>query len=314
MKKIKINTKQINFNPIYHQLKELNLIKKSRLIVINNKTRDKKIRVFKDLKTKIIFLEKFITNNYYSSPKKKLHDKKLLDKIIKKKMNKKNAYNHVQTLIIEDDIRRASQFKKILKNKEILDFGCGWGGFLSILKDYKSLYGLEQRKECVKYIQSKYKKISMSDNINSLNKKFDIITAFHVLEHVPYQLDTLKILHSKLKNKGKIIIEVPHAEDFLILQDELKEFKNFIFWSQHLILHTHNSLKTMLSNSGFKNIKIEFYQRHNFANHFGWFLNKKPGGHNVYKNLFSEKINKYYCENLKQLNQSDTLIAIAEKS
>ena len=28
-------------------------------------------------------------------------------------------------------------------------------------------------------------------------------------------------------NKGKIIIEVPHAEDFLILQKELNEFKNF---------------------------------------------------------------------------------------
>ena len=41
---------------------------------------------------------------------------------------------------------------------------------------------------------------------------------FHVLEHIPYQIDTLKLVNSKLKKGGKIIVEVPHAEDFLILQ------------------------------------------------------------------------------------------------
>jgi len=92
-------------------------------------------------------------------------------------------------------------------------------------------------------------------------------------------------LKSKLNKNGKIIIEVPHAEDFLILQDELKEFKNFIFWSEHLILHTYNSLKTILFKSGFKKINIQYYQRHNFANHLGWFLKKKPGGHDFYKEI-----------------------------
>jgi 2-polyprenyl-3-methyl-5-hydroxy-6-metoxy-1,4-benzoquinol methylase len=73
------------------------------------------------------------------------------------------------------------------------------------------------------------KKINISDNVNSFDKKFDVITMFHVLEHIPYQIRTLKILKSKLKNKEKIIIGVSHAEDFLLLQVELKEFKNFTF-------------------------------------------------------------------------------------
>ncbi len=55
-------------NPIFDELKKLKLISKSNLITLNNKTRDKKIKVIKDLKTKIIFLEKYITiNEYYSS-------------------------------------------------------------------------------------------------------------------------------------------------------------------------------------------------------------------------------------------------------
>ena len=68
-------------NPIYHELKKLKLISDKNLFKINNKTRDKKISVFKDKKEKIIFLEKFITNtNYYSSLKYKDNDRKNIKK------------------------------------------------------------------------------------------------------------------------------------------------------------------------------------------------------------------------------------------
>ena len=121
-------------------------------------------------------------------------------------------------------------------------------------------------------------------------------------------------MRSKLKKKGKLIIEVPHAKDFLILQSELKEFKDFTFWSEHLILHTQKSLKTFLLKSGFKKIKIQFYQRYNFSNHLGWFLKKKPGGHLFYKGFSNKKLDKVYKDNLIKLGQTDTLIAIAQKN
>ena len=300
-------------NPIIDELMQLKLISKSDLITLSNKTRDKKIKVIKDLKTKIIFLEKYITSNkYYSSLKYNDDDFKIKKKSEKKIVNVKTFSGNIKTPIIEDDYRRADQFKKILKNKDILDFGCGWGGFLRNVKNYKSLSGIELRKDCINNIKQNIKKVEISDNINSFGKKFDIITMFHVLEHIPYQVNTLKALRLKLKNRGKIIIEVPHAEDFLILQDELKDFKNFTFWSEHLILHTYKSLKSILAKSGFKKIKIQYYQRYNFSNHLGWFLKRKPGGHNFYKDIVSDKLNKVYCENLKKLGQTDTLIAIAE--
>ena len=300
-------------NPIFDELIKLKLISKLNLMTLSNKTRDKKIKVIKDLKTKIIFLEKYITiNDYYSSLKYKDDDRKVSKKSKRKIANVKTFSGNIKTPIIEDDYRRVNQFSKKLKNKDILDFGCGWGGFLRNIKNYKSLSGVELRKECINFIKNNIKKIDVSDNINSFDKKFDIITMFHVLEHIPYQIETLKVLKSKLKNKGKIIIEVPHAEDFLILQEELKEFKNLTFWSEHLILHTYKSLRTVLFKSGFKKINIQFYQRYNFSNHLGWFLKKKPGGHHHFKNIISEKLNNIYCENLKKQRQTDTLIAVAE--
>ena len=301
-------------NPIIDELKKLKLISKSNLITVSNYTKDKKIKVFKDLKSEIIFLEKFLTNKeYYSLARNNDKAKKILKKTKKKTEIIKVFNEDIKLLIVEDDYRRFKQFKNLLKNKDILDFGCGWGGFLRNVKNYKSLSGVEIRTECINFINRNFKKkIDLRDNIDSFEKKFDIITMFHVLEHIPYQINTLKILKSKLKNKGKIIIEVPHAKDFLILQDELKEFKNFTFWSEHLILHTYKSLKTILKKAGFKNINIQYYQRYNFSNHLGWFLKRKPGGHDYYKEIIGEKLNISYCENLKKIGQTDTLIAIAE--
>ena len=296
-------------NPIFDELLKLKLISKTNLITLNNKTRDKKIKVIKDLKTEIIFLEKYITNNrYYSSLKYENNRKKKG----KKTVNVKRSCGNIKLISLEDDHRRLVQFQRYLKNKEILDFGCGWGGFLKDIKNYKSLSGIELRKECISYIKKNIKKINVFSNINAFKKKFDVITMFHVLEHIPYQIDTLKILKSKLRNNGKIIIEVPHAKDFLILQDEIKEFKNFTFWSEHLILHTQKSLRTVLAKAGFKRINIFFYQRYNLSNHLGWFLKKKPGGHNYYNKFISEKLNLSYCENLKKIGQTDTLIAVAQ--
>ena len=122
---------------------------------------------------------------------------------------------------------------------------------------------------------------------------------FHVLEHTANQVETLKILKNKLNQNGKIIIEIPHAEDFLIEFDELKEFKDFTFWSEHLILHTYTSLKTILKKAGFKKIQVNFFQRYGFDNHLGWFLRRKPGGHDYFK--------KYNSEVLKRLEKSTLL-------
>ncbi len=288
-----------NLNPIKNELINLKLINIKNLINISKKTRDKNINVLKDRVTKIIFLEKYITHNkYYSNFK---HTKGKI----------KSIKGNINVTEIDDDTRRKNKFNNLFRQKSVLDFGCGWGGFLNKLKNAKSINGIELRNECINFIKKKRKKININKDLESYNKKFDIITMFHVLEHLPNQVEALRLLKKKLKKKGKIIIEVPHAEDFLLEFDELKEFKNFTFWSEHLILHTYKSLKTVLHKAGFREIKIEYFQRYGFDNHLGWFIKKKPGGHNFFKKYSSKKINSIYIDNLVKLKKTDTLIAIA---
>jgi 2-polyprenyl-3-methyl-5-hydroxy-6-metoxy-1,4-benzoquinol methylase len=282
-------------NPIFIELLKLKIINKKRLIKLSNSTRDKKIPVFQDIKSKVIFLGRYETDlRYYRTLK--YNDKDVI------------LNDNIKAPFLEDDKRRAFQHSNILKNKKILDFGCGWGGFLKKTIKAKSLTGIELRKECIFYIKKNIKKIHISDNLNNLHEKYNVITMFHVLEHIPYQIETLKELKKKLTKNGKIIIEVPSANDFLL---ELKEFRKFTFWSEHLILHTENSLRKILEVTGFKKINIKYYQRYNFSNHLGWFIKRIPGGHDLYKNISDNKINKDYSDYLIRKKSTDTLIAIA---
>lgn len=102
-----------------------------------------------------------------------------------------------------------NQIKKKNKNISILDYGCGNGSFLHFLKkkNYKNLYGYELNLE-----KTSKTNIVFYDSIKKINKKFDLITLNHVLEHVVNPVKKLKFLSNMLlKNSGKLIIEVPNS-------------------------------------------------------------------------------------------------------
>ena len=199
--------KNVN-NPVYNDLKKLGLVKDKNLLIINSHTRDKTIKVYQDKKTKVIFLEKFIRyNDYYKKEKGSTRDKQksvtfLRDGTVLKtsKINYKNQKNKIKENIVGDDFRRFEQFKKFLPNKKICDFGCGYAGFLSLSKKKtKNLFGVELNQFFLDYL-NKYKKyITVRNNIDKLESKFDVITLFHVLEHLPNQIETLINIRKKLK-------------------------------------------------------------------------------------------------------------------
>ena len=128
-----------------------------------------------------------------------------------------------------------------------------------------------------------------------------------------HPLKYLTELRDNLNENGKIIIEVPHANDALLSLFDIEEFKKFTFWSEHLILHTRTSLDIYLKKAGFKNIVISGYQTYPLAYHLYWLNKKTPGGQVEYNYLSNENINIAYQDLLNKIDKTDTLIAIAEK-
>ena len=63
-----------------------------------------------------------------------------------------------------------------------------------------------------------------------------------------------------LVKKGKIIIEVPHAKDFLLNPNVSGDFAKFSFSKEKLILHTKKSLFRFLDYSGLKKYKFFLFR------------------------------------------------------
>ena len=109
-----------------------------------------------------------------------------------------------------------------------------------------------------------------------------------------------------------MIIEVPHARDALFTIYDCEKFKQFTFWSEHLILHTKTSLKLILNAAMFSSFEIYGYQRYPLSNHLYWLSKGMPGGQDKWPELISDKLNFEYKEQLSKLDRTDTLIAIAQ--
>lgn len=208
---------------------------------------------------------------------------------------------------LADDKRRAEFLQEYIKNKYILDFGTGNGGFLIQAKKYtKNVYGCDLDKS----LDEHYKKnnIEVKNSLNEFNQKFDVITMFHCLEHIENPELILKAIKERLKPNGKLIIEVPNSEDALLTLYKSEAFKNFTYWSCHLYAYNHKNLKTLLKKE-FKINKILHIQRYPYTNHIGWIKDKKGGGHKRYHT--NNLINFIYTIFLKLTQKTDTLLVIA---
>jgi len=69
------------------------------------------------------------------------------------------------------------------QGKKVLDFGCGYGGFLKRICDVADeCAGVELGNRERDYLNSSG--IRCLKSIDEYNEKFDVITLFHVFEHL----------------------------------------------------------------------------------------------------------------------------------
>ncbi len=124
-------------------------------------------------------------------------------------------------------------------------------------------------------------------------------------------LDKLKNL---LEDNGRLIIEVPNANDALLTIYENEAFSNFTYWSCHLYLYTHHTLNLLAKQAGFEVEFIKHIQRYPLSNHLYWLSKNKPGGHEKWGNFFdSKELNSAYENQLASLGATDTIIACLKK-
>ena len=101
------------------------------------------------------------------------------------------------------------------KGSRLLDFGSGKGVFLNLARKagYESL-GVETAGARADFAEQKYGLQIIRDMYESgpvSNQPFDVITLFHVLEHLPQPKQLIRnLIRDNLKAGGMLIMEVPN--------------------------------------------------------------------------------------------------------
>ncbi len=210
----------------------------------------------------------------------------------------------------QDDRRRFELLKVAIVNRKVLDFGCGAGGFLRKVQKLATVVAGVELEHRVRehWVDS----IPIYESLADVSDKYDLITSFHVLEHLLDPREMLRCLASHLRVGGRLVIEVPNSDDALLTLYESDAFQRFTYWSQHLYLFNSKTLHCLANQAGLKVISIQQFQRYPLSNHLYWLSRNKPGGHQCWSFLDTQSLSEAYTASLAAIGKCDTIIAYLE--
>ena len=165
------------------------------------------------------------------------------------------VYTSVRNHTIEEKVKLINSV--VQPKGALLDIGCGTGNFLSAVKqDGWKTFGTEPdsgaREVASKRVGATVFESIFEDSLGA--QQYDIITMWHVLEHVHKLNETIDWLQNHLKPNGRIIIAVPNPQSY----DAAKYGR---FWAaydvpRHLYHFTRATMKNLLQRHGLTVKKI----------------------------------------------------------
>jgi 2-polyprenyl-3-methyl-5-hydroxy-6-metoxy-1,4-benzoquinol methylase/polysaccharide pyruvyl transferase WcaK-like protein len=133
----------------------------------------------------------------------------------------------------------------------LLDVGCGGGTFLRLLKSkgYLNIKGVEIEPKYSRYIREQEGIEIFQGSLEAMPQttQYDVITMWHVLEHVYNLAAFLSVARRILKDDGWLFIEVPVIYDINTPPKDAVTFQ-----IAHNYYFTPKTLKKVLSEAGFR--------------------------------------------------------------
>ncbi len=209
-------------------------------------------------------LEDKVSGILVTSPQPKIEDLGMYyesEEYISHTDSNKNLFDEIYQVAKKRAIIKKIKLIQNLKTKDqrlktILDIGCGTGDFLLACKKNNFIVkGVEPNKKARVLAKNKLGILSSKienfeedlpkvyETINEIDITFDVITMWHVLEHVPNLEEYIEQLKKLLKPNGTLIIAVPNYKSF-----DAKHYKEF--WAaydvpRHLWHFSKKSIKLL---------------------------------------------------------------------
>ena len=166
-------------------------------------------------------------------------------------------YNLVKKVNIKNKFNITVNGQQTTDNS-ILDIGCGVGDFLNYAKEKGcNITGIEPSEDARKIAEEKLgtKIFSPEELQNIPNESFDIVTMWHVLEHVADLKTEIDHLERIVKKNGRLVLALPNYKSF-----DAEYYKDK--WAaydvpRHLNHFSRTSIKNIFNTTAFQLIDIK---------------------------------------------------------
>ena len=133
------------------------------------------------------------------------------------------AYHLVRWMSLKRKLKLIDRFSN--DNKNLLDVGCGTGEFLQLAQQQGWMVsGIEPNENARELANTKTNNsvFEIEQLLKFKHRSFDVITLWHVLEHLPNLEEHISVFKSLLKPDGVLIIAVPNFKSY-----DAKYYKSF---------------------------------------------------------------------------------------
>jgi 2-polyprenyl-3-methyl-5-hydroxy-6-metoxy-1,4-benzoquinol methylase len=167
-----------------------------------------------------------------------------------------NLFDRIYLVARQFTLRwKASILEKLSPNKTILDFGCGTAQLLGYLKKKGwTVCGVEPSATARAHADGNVNSSELLEDLSLVTATYDVITLWHVLEHIPQPEDLLKQLQQYVTLKGSIVIAVPNLNTW----ESNKYGSNWAAYDtpRHLWHFTQKSIAHLAKNTNLEIVEV----------------------------------------------------------
>lgn len=162
------------------------------------------------------------------------------------------VYHFIKSIALKNKLSLINDLNNSKGN--LLDIGAGTGDFLLVAKNNGwNAIGIEPSEKAKSIAKSKG--VELKSNLSDFkNNSFDIITMWHVLEHVPDLKTQIKELKRLMKPGGSIIIAVPNFKSYDA--NHYKEFWAAYDVPRHLWHFSKTAIKKLFEEEDLELVRI----------------------------------------------------------
>jgi len=216
-----------------------------------------------------------------------------------------------------DQVERRMKYlaPRLEAGMKVLEVGCSSGFMLEALSGRGlECAGVEPSGAFSGYLRARGFEVfgSLDSACAEAAGRFDAVLHFFVLEHVRNPFDFFDKCLRLVKPGGRVIGELPCADDPLISVYDISAFEKFYWQAAHHFYYNRGALSRVLDGTGMK-YEILPQQRYDLSNHVVWMTEGKPGGAGRFDGIFSAEMNEAYRRDLERAWRCDTMIVLLEK-